>query len=82
MIFNIPLEKFRTLMPLEAGIIYYLEKEDSIELYLPQNHIILKAIYIKQGTEQDLIWRDDNLKKAMRIISIDKGDVSFKIIQE
>tara|TARA_Y100000310_G_scaffold334964_2_gene415881 strand:+ start:286 stop:534 length:249 start_codon:yes stop_codon:yes gene_type:complete len=82
MIFNIPLETFRTIMPLEQGIIYYLEKEERIELYLPQGNIILKAIYIKQGTEQDLIWRDDNLKKAMRVISIEKGDVTFKITKE
>lgn len=82
MIFNIPFETFRTLMPLESGIIYYLEKEESIELYLPQREVILKAIYLKQGTEQDLIWRDDNLKKAMRIISIDKGEIKFNITQE
>lgn len=82
MIFNIPLETFRTLMPLEQGLIYYLEKEESIELYLPQREVILKAIYLKQGTEQDLIWRDDNLKKAMRLISVDKGDVTFKISKE
>jgi len=71
------------MLPLEGGLILYKEDEEKIELYLPKTSgYILKSIYLKQGTEQDLIWKDDYLKRAIRIISIDKGDITFKIAKE
>jgi hypothetical protein len=84
MIFTINLNEFRQMATLEQGIVCYYETESKIELYLikPGISVIFKSVYIKRGDENDLIWKDDNLKKALRIIDIDKGDISFKIVRE
>ena len=79
MLFNVPFETIRTLLPLESGFIFYLEDEEKIELYISQANAWLKSTYLKVGTEEDLIWKDDYLKRAIRVFSVDKGDVTFRI---
>ena len=79
MIFNIPFESMRTMLPLESGLIIYIEGEEKIDLYLSQGNYLLKSTYLKQGTEQDLIWKDDYLKRALRAISYEKVGVTFKV---
>ena len=81
-LFNIPFETMRTMLPLESGLIIYIEDEEKIDLYIQNGYCLLKSTYSKVGTEQDLIWKDDNLKRALRAYSIDKGDVTFKIEKE
>ena len=82
MLFNIPFETMRTMLPLESGLIIYIEDEEKIDLYIQNGYCLLKSTYLKVDTEQDLIWKDDNLKRALRAYSIDKEDVTFKIEKE
>ena len=81
-LFNIPFESMRTMLPLHGGLIVYIEDEEKIDIYIQQGYCLLKSTYLKVGTEEDLIWKDDNLKRAVRAFSIDKGDISFKIVRE
>jgi len=81
-LFNIPFETMRTMLPLESGLIIYIEDEEKIDLYIQSGYCLLKSSYLKVGTEQDLIWKDDYLKRAVRAFSIDTGKVTFKIVKE
>ena len=81
-LFNIPFETMRTMLPLESGLIIYIEDEEKIDLYIQSGYCLLKSTYVKVDTEQDLIWKDDNLKRAVRAFSIDTGKTTFKIIKE
>ena len=54
-LFNIPFETMRTMLPLETGIIIYIEDEEKIDLYIQSGYCLLKSTYLKEGTEQDLI---------------------------
>ena len=84
MIFTIRYEDFRSKRALDQGTLYFKENEELIELFLELNGspIILKTIYNKQGDEYDLIWKDDNLKNAIRLISIDKPNVNLRLSAE
>ena len=82
MIINIAYETFRQMMGQTNELILYQENDATIELYIQYGASYFKTTYSKQGTEQDLIWKDDNLKKAVRIISIDKKEVNINITQQ
>ena len=81
-LFNIPFETMRMMLPLESGLIIYIEDEEKIDVYIQSGYCLLKSTYLKEGTEQDLIWKDDNLKRALRAFSIDTGKTTFKIVKE
>jgi len=81
-LFNIPFETMRMMLPLESGLIIYIEDEEKIDVYIQSGYCLLKSTYLKEGTEQDLIWKDDNLKRAVRAFSIDTGKTTFKIVKE
>ena len=81
-LFNIPFESMRTMLTLETGLIIYIEDEEKIDVYIQNGYCLLKSTYLKVDTEQDLIWKDDNLKRALRAFSIDTGKVTFKIVKE
>ena len=82
MIINIAYETFRQMMAKTNELILYYETETLIDLYIQYGASFFKTTYSKQGTEQDLIWKDENLKKAIRVISIDKREVNINISQE
>jgi len=82
MIINIAYETFRQMMGQTNELILYHETEALIDLYIQYGASFFKTTYLKQGTEQDLIWKDDNLKKAIQFISIDKKEVNINISQE
>ena len=83
MIFNIGHNEFRQLAELDPGIVCYYETEEKIEMYLIKSGspVIYRYVYIKQGNEQDLIWKDDHIssKNVLRILSIEKEKSNFTI---
>ena len=81
MIFVVSLDVMRQMMSLEAGMTFFHETDDRIDLYLPQGGVMLKASYFKDSPEADLIWKDDNLtqSKAIRVLGVEKSDVKLNI---
>lgn len=82
MIFNINENQFKTMKALHPNDLVFVEFDDRIELFLLAGAHIFKTTHLKEGAEQDLIWRENNLKEGIRAISYDKQDISFKLVRE
>ena len=80
--FNISWETLRYIIAKDNGALYFKESEIGCVLYYVQNNnVMLTYTYMKVGSEQDLIWKEDNLKNAIRVVSMNEQTVKFQIIQ-
>lgn len=80
MIFEVTETVYRMI---QSGTEFYTETPDYIECYklLPSGIALFK--YKKSDNpEDDLIWRNEHITKAIPAISVDKGDINLKLVKE
>lgn len=81
--FDVSWDLLAYIIAKDNGALYYSEDDESFKLYYVQNNgVCLHYQYLKQGTEQDLIWKDDHLKNAVRVIRPRKNDLKLRIKTE
>jgi hypothetical protein len=82
MIVDLNFNTFRQMKETSNNYSFYLETEDVIEVYISTgSSLFFRFTYQKQGTEQDLIWKQDNISDCMKAIDIKNQEVNININQ-
>jgi len=69
MIIDIDLNTLRQLRK-DTHRFFFIERDDTIEIYSILNNILFRYIYTKKGDENDLLFFDNTLKNALKIKNI------------
>lgn len=78
--FIITEEVFKTI---QAGTTLYHETLDTIDMYKPIEGGWVCSKHLKsENAENDLIWRDDNLKSAIPVLEVKPIDLKLKLAAE
>ena len=60
---------FKKLSVTATRYVLYKDTAKSIECFIPTNlGFMFKYVYVKTNTDADLVWRQENLDKAIKIM--------------